>query len=145
MPSLDDAILLATRVHHGQVDRAGAPYILHPLRVLVQVDSQLERTVAVLHDVVEETELTLEHLRALGYAESVVYAVDCLSRRPGESYEELIERAKLDPVALRVKLADLRDHMDFFRLPAPLTDDDFQRFQRYQKAWKNLTAVSRCG
>lgn len=140
MPKLDDAILLAAQVHHGQTDRAGAPYILHPLRVMFRMETEAQRTAAVLHDVVEDSATTLDDLRRMGYSEQIVQAVDCLSRREGEDYMDLIRRAGSDPVARRVKLADLEDNMDIRRYAA-LDDKSIERLKRYHRAWMYLQAA----
>src|SRR4051812_38119694 len=112
MPSLEDAIALALDAHKGQREKAGSPYILHPMRVMLRLESDLERIVGVLHDVVEDTPYSFDALRKLGYAEEVLAALDCVTKRDGERYEDFIERAATNPVARRVKLADLEDNMD---------------------------------
>ena len=133
MSNLESAIAIATRAHQGQLDKAGAPYILHPLRVMQHMDSEEAKMVAVLHDVVEDTSVTLEELRAINFSETVVDAVDSLTRRAEESYEAFIERVKLNSLARKVKLADLEDNMDLQRLQH-ITDRDKQRWHRYAKA-----------
>lgn len=138
-PGIEDAILLAVTAHRGQRDRAGQPYVLHPLRVMMRLDGLHERMAAVLHDVVEDTEHSLESLRALGYPEPVLAALDCLTRRGGESYEEFVERILDDPLARRVKLADLEDNMDVRRLPT-FGDRDTERVARYLAAWHRIRA-----
>lgn len=135
MATLEEAIALAVRAHQRQKDKAGAPYILHPLRLMLRMDSEPAMMVAVLHDVVEDSPITLENLRELGFPETVVTAVDSLTRRPEESYEAFIDRVKLNPLARRVKLADLEDNMDLRRLQH-VTDRDQQRWERYAKASK---------
>ncbi len=137
MPTLEDAILLAVQAHRGQVEKAGQPYILHLLRVMFRVDSEQERMVAVLHDLVEDTHYTLDDLRALGYPPDVLAALDGLTRRPDETYEQFIERAAANPLARRVKLADLEDNLDIRRLSV-LTGRDLERLQRYLHAWRTL-------
>jgi (p)ppGpp synthase/HD superfamily hydrolase len=106
-----EAINLAITAHHGQVDKAGVPYIAHPLRVMNQMDSDTERIVAVLHDAVEDSSLTLGDLGRLGYSAEIIEAIDCLTRREGETYRQYIERLKQNPVAHKVKIADLQDNM----------------------------------
>lgn len=138
-PTLDDAILLAVQAHHGQRDKAGLPYILHPLRVMLGVQGETARMAAVLHDVVEDTPHTLDDLRRLGYPEAVVRAVDALTRRDGEAYGAFVERAAADPVARLVKLADLEDNMDIRRLPV-FGEPERRRLARYHAAWQRLTA-----
>lgn len=140
MASLENAISLAVQAHRGQKDYAGMPYITHPLRVMCRMKTQTEMMVAVLHDVVEDTHYTLDDLRKAGYPEEVVAAVDSLSRREGESYEEFIERITLNRLAMRVKLGDLEDNMDV-RRNNDLTEKDLQRLNRYTRAWHRLTAL----
>ncbi len=139
-PTLEDAILLAVQAHWGQKDKAGQPYVLHPLRMMARVHGEAERMAAVLHDVVEDTPYTLDQLRALGYPEEVVAAVDCLTRRETETYEQFIERVKTNRIARRVKLADLEDNMDVRRL-SDVTDRDRERLARYRRAWAALMAL----
>lgn len=141
MATLEDAIALAVQAHRGQADHYGQPYVLHPLRVMLRVDSDYERMAGVLHDVVEDTPHTLEDLRSMGYPEEVVEAVDCLTRRPTETYGALIERAAANPIARRVKLADLEDNMDIRRMSA-VTEKDLERLQRYLTAWRRLKGSS---
>lgn len=138
MPTIEDAVILATEAHRGQVDRAGVPYILHPLRLMCRVETDTERMIAVLHDVIEDTEYTLDNLSEMGYSEEIVEAVDCLSRRDDETYEQFIQRIKPNPLARRVKLADLLDNMDI-RRAGLLQEKDLERLQRYQNAWFELT------
>ena len=138
MAILEDAIALTVRAHRGQKDKADAPYILHPLRVMLRMQSDVEMMTAVLHDVVEDTGHTLEDLRQAGYPESVLAALDCLTRREGESYEEFIERIKPNPLARRVKVADLEDNMDLRRIAQP-QERDMERLKKYWQAWSNLT------
>ncbi|HEX8439495.1 GTP pyrophosphokinase, partial [Archangium sp.] len=131
MPTLEDAIALAVEAHRGQRDKAGQTYILHPLRVMLRLEGEAERMVAVLHDVVEDSSYTLEQLRGLGYPEEVLGALEHLTRRAGETYEAFIERVIPHPLARRVKLADLEDNMDVRRLPA-VTAKDAERLARYR-------------
>ena len=139
MATIEDALKLALEKHHGQTDKAGEPYILHPLRVMAQMQTEAEQIVAVLHDVVEDTDVTLDDLRRMGYSEEIVTALDHLSRRDDESYEQFIQRIKPHPLAVRVKLGDLRDNMDL-RRNAKLDEKALKRFQRYRKAWFELTS-----
>ncbi len=110
MPTIEDAILWATEVHRGQVDKAGHPYILHPLRVMLRMTSDDARFVAILHDTIEDSDHTLDDLRALGYSETIIAAVDAITRRADETYEQFIQRLKPNPLARKVKLADLLDN-----------------------------------
>lgn len=133
MPTLEDAIILAAQAHRGMVDKAGAPYILHPLRMMLRLETPAERIAAVLHDVVEDTGWTLDDLRAEGFAEEIVTAVDHLTRREGESYMAFIRRARQHPIARQVKQRDLEDNLDRRRL-ATITPRDEARLAKYERA-----------
>lgn len=137
MPTLEDAIALAASAHAGQRDKMGEPYILHPIRVMLRLKTEDERTVAILHDVVEDTHVTLDELRRLGYSEEIVQAVELLSRREGETYAEFIERVRPNALATRVKLADLEDNMDL-RRQIKLGDHEIERLTRYFRAYGRL-------
>ncbi len=138
MSNLEEAIAVAAQAHRGQRDRAGAPYILHPLRMMFAVQTDAERMAAVLHDVVEDTDWTLDALRERGFPEQVVTAVDHLTRREGESYEAFVRRAAAHPAARRVKVADLEDNMDVRRM-GTVSADDAERLTKYHRAWRLLT------
>jgi hypothetical protein len=131
--TLEHAIALAAKAHQGQVDKAGAPYILHPLRVMLSLITVEERITAVLHDVIEDCGWSPEMLRAEGFSETIIEAVDSVTRRTGESYEDFVLRAAANPVGRRVKLADLRDNCDLSRIAAP-TQRDHERVTKYHRA-----------
>jgi (p)ppGpp synthase/HD superfamily hydrolase len=135
MATLERAIEIACRAHAGQLDKAGAPYILHPLRLMLAVTRPEARMAAVLHDVVEDGEVTLEGLRAEGFSDVVVAAVEALTKRDDEEsdYEAFIRRLAPNPLAREVKLADLRDNCDLKRIAAP-TERDRERIKKYKKA-----------
>lgn len=139
-PLLAKAIDLAREAHHEQVDKAGAPYLDHPLRVMAQMQTDAEKMVAVLHDAVEDSELTLEDLIRHGFPGDVVDAVDAITKRAGEPYEGYLARVKANPVALRVKIADMSDNMDLGRIPNP-TEKDHQRLLKYQGVLPQLQAA----
>lgn len=114
-PTIESVILLAAEAHRGQTDKAGLPYILHPLRVMstfLAFEDEAARMVAVLHDIVEDTRIDLAFLKYHDYPADVVNAVDAISRREDETYVEYIERVSQNPLAARVKLADLHDNLD---------------------------------
>lgn len=142
MSTLERAIVIATTAHAGQRDKGGAPYILHPLRVMLRTSGESERIAAVLHDVVEDTPITIDALREFGFSREVLRAVQLLTKVEGESYGEFIARAATDDVARRVKLADIADNMDLTRIAAP-TPGDHARIERYGAARKYLEAVGR--
>lgn len=134
---LEKAILIAANAHQGQKDKAGQPYILHPLRVMFSVNGEIERICAVLHDVIEDTEVTLDDLRNEGFSEEVLSALDALTKRDGENYDDFITRILPNPIACRVKLADLRDNMDLSRIKNP-TEKDYQRIEKYRNAVEKI-------
>ncbi len=143
MPTLEDAIALAMKAHLGQKDRVGEPYILHPLRVMFRLGwdaPEAARIAAVLHDVVEDTAIQLRDLRRLGYSEEVLAAVELLSRRPEDSYEQFIERVLPNSTARKVKRADLEDNMELRRLPI-VTAKDLERLARYRSAWARIVTA----
>ena len=131
MATLERAIEIAARAHAGQVDKAGQAYILHPLRVMLRMKSAHERMAAVLHDVVEDTPVSLQQLVAEGFAPEVIAAVEALTKRPGESRMDAARRAAADPVARQVKLADNAENMDLSRIENP-TERDFARLEEYK-------------
>jgi (p)ppGpp synthase/HD superfamily hydrolase len=141
MATLERAIAIAARMHAGQLDKAGSPYILHPIRMMMRMTTAVEMMAAVLHDVVEDTSTTLEDLRREGFSEELVEAVDCLSRRTGETYEAFVARVAANPTAVRVKLADLADNMDLTRL-GEVRQKDLDRLLRYHESWKRLRGAS---
>ena len=133
MSTLERAIALAALAHEGQIDKAGAPYILHPLRVMLRLSTVDERIAGVLHDVMEDCGWTLDRLRAEGFSEAAIQGIDGVTRRSEETYEEFIARAATDEVARAVKLADLDDNCDLSRL-SQVTDRDLLRLKKYEKA-----------
>jgi (p)ppGpp synthase/HD superfamily hydrolase len=131
MSTLEYAISIAALAHAGQVDKAGQPYILHPLRVMLRVKTTHERIAAVLHDVVEDTSVTLEQLANDGFDDGILRAVEALTKRANESRIEAALRAAADPIALVVKLADNAENMDLSRILQP-TEKDFERLKEYE-------------
>lgn len=137
MAGIDKALQIAIRAHEGHTDRAGQPYILHPLRIMAGLNSMTEKIVAVLHDVVEDSDISIADLGEAGFSADIIQAVDALTRRPGEDYFDYIERLSVHPLAVRVKRADLRDNLDGSRLSS-FTDRDQARFQKYLTALQML-------
>ena len=129
MPTLSNAIMLATQAHAGHTDKGGQPYILHPLRVMLRLATEEEQIVGVLHDLVEDCQgWTLHRLRQEGFADHLV---------DGEPYEAYVLRAGSNPIGRAVKLADLADNMDRSRL-AQITAKDEERLARYARAVEAL-------
>lgn len=137
MATLDKAILIAAKVHYGQKDRCGVSYILHPIRVMMRVHSEAEKIAAILHDVIEDSDWTLDDLRNAGFTEAIIQAVNCLTKRDKEPYMDYIERTKQNPTALKVKLADLEDNMNLTRMN-DVSKKDTERLLHYHKAWTAL-------
>lgn len=131
MPTLERAIEIAAKAHSGQQDKAGEPYILHPVRVMLRVTTEQERIAAVLHDVVEDTDVSLDELRAEGFAEAVIQAIDALTKREGESRIDAAHRAAADSIARIVKLADNAENSDLSRIANP-TERDLARMKEYE-------------
>jgi len=136
--TLDDAIQVARQAHEGQLDKSGRPYIAHPLRVMGAVRDPHERMTAVLHDVVEDTGVTLEDLAAAGCPAEVVDAVAAISKKPGEDADAYLARVAANPIALAVKRADIADNMSPERL-SRLDEETQERLRaKYQAALRVL-------
>jgi hypothetical protein len=131
------AIRLAVEAHGSVIGKDGAPYILHPLRLMMKGASYDEQIVAVLHDTIEDTPLTLSALTVAGFPARIVEAVDAVTNRPGEDYEAFLERIALNPLAVKVKLLDLYDNIDVTRL-ASLGEKELQRTAKYHRAISRL-------
>ncbi|HRK34186.1 MAG TPA: HD domain-containing protein [Candidatus Hydrogenedentes bacterium] len=138
MSTLERAIAIAAEAHAGQTDKAGAPYILHPLRVMLQLQSNEDRIAGVLHDVIEDSAWKVDDLRLEGFPETVLEALDSVAKREGETYESFVERAGKNEIGRRVKLADLIDNSDLSRITAP-SEKDHARIAKYRRAIKMLT------
>ena len=137
MSTVERAIALAAVAHEGQIDKAGAPYIFHVLRVMLRLQTPEERMAGVLHDIVEDCGWTLDRLRAEGFPEEVVLGVDAVTRREAETYEEFVLRAKAHPIGRRVKMADIADNSDVTRLPK-ITERDQARLEKDRRAMEVL-------
>ena len=135
---LERAIRLAAKVHKGQVDRFGNPYILHVMRVMMQGRDNDEQILGALHDVIERSDLKTNDIRRKGFPSRVVKALDHISRKNGESYERYIDRVMEDSLAARVKLHDLADKMDLLHVTV-LDDSDVKRFNRQLSAYHRLS------
>lgn len=130
---LDKAIKLAVDSHVGQLDKGGNPYILHPLRVMLSMADEDDRICAVLHDVIEDSDVTLGDLKKQGFSYEVIRTVDCLTKKTGEKYESFLDRVLSDERAIRVKIADIEDNMDLTRIPNA-SQKDFDRIKKYEQA-----------
>ncbi len=141
---ISEAIAFATKMHHGQFDKAGLPYILHPLKVmyLVKSDDEELMAVAVSHDVVEDCfasdhEAGYSALKAIGMTKRVIDAVRLLTKRKDQSYDEYIAGVLTNKDSIRVKMADIRHNNDLRRLKG-ITDKDFKRIEKYTRTYHRL-------
>ncbi len=127
---LEKAIGLAVQAHCGQKDKSGMPYILHPLRVMQRCDTVDEKIVAILHDTIEDTDITVEKLLDEGFPSYIVEAIDAVSRKEGESYEDFVRRSSMNELGKRVKINDLLDNLDGSRLSS-FSEKEVERFNKY--------------
>jgi (p)ppGpp synthase/HD superfamily hydrolase len=138
MDGLSRAIAIASEAHAGQLDKGGQPYILHPLRVMMQMRSDNEKIAAVLHDVAEDCpSWPLSRLRQEAFSYGVLAALDNLTRRHGEAYDDFIDRCSTHTISAWVKLADLMDNLNLTRIPEP-SEADIERRNKYLRAITRL-------
>lgn len=137
---ISKALDIAKTAHRGQLDKGGNPYILHPIAVSQLVDSEEEKIVALLHDVVEDTDITLEYLKLAGFSDNIIAAVSVLTKQPGVSYDDYISKLKENPIAARVKVADITHNSDISRIPNP-TEKDLERIKRYKAKLAKLKST----
>jgi (p)ppGpp synthase/HD superfamily hydrolase len=143
--SLHLAVQVAARAHQHQKRKDGTPYVAHPFKVLLRAQSMITegfpfepvegqdvQIVAILHDVVEDTDVTFDELRELGFSENVLGALDSVTKRPGEKYMDFVARSKNNPVGRVVKLADIADNLEDQSALDP-DEADFLK-KRYEKA-----------
>ena len=133
----DKALQIAVQAHAGQKDKAGHDYIMHPMRVSERCGDMQAKIVALLHDTIEDSDVTADYLREEGFTEEIVEAVLAVTRREEEDYDDYVRRAAQNELGKIVKLADLEDNMDIRRLPE-LTDHDVERLRKYLRAWQYL-------
>ena len=139
--NLDRAIQIAVEAHKNQKDKYGAPYLGHVSRVMNAGKTDDERIVGVLHDLIEDTPWTFDDLKKEGFSSNVIEAIRCLTKKSeDENYESFVDRIKINPLAIRVKLNDLRDNMDIRRLPM-VTEKDVPRLNKYLKAYHLLAVL----
>ena len=132
------AAVLACELHKGQVDKAGVDYIQHPLYVASQVKTEQEKAVALLHDVLEDSDITAADLLAYGLSNEVVTAVQTLTKKKGQSYQDYLEKVKSNNLARVVKLADLKHNSDLSRLKT-VSNTDYERVKKYKNAIRYLS------
>ncbi len=134
---LETAIRLAAKVHKGQVDRFGKPYILHVMRVMMRGQDNEEQVLGALHDVLERSAMTVEDLSKKGFPPRITKSLEHISRHPEESYEQYIDRVMQDNLAIRVKLHDLTDKMDLLHVET-LSHADLKRYNKQLAAYHRM-------
>lgn len=135
---IDIALAIARKAHAGQVDKAGVDYIQHPLYVASQIKTEQEKAVALLHDVLEDSDITVADLLAYGLSNEVVTAVQTLTKKKGQSYQDYLEKVKSNNLARVVKLADLKHNSDLSRLKT-VSNTDYERVKKYKNAIRYLS------
>lgn len=135
--NLKKAFEVAQQAHSGQYDKAHIPYINHPLYISEKFDSEEEKIVALLHDVCEDSDTTLEDLKHHGFCNKIIEAIDAITKRVDESYDEYVNRLKQNELAIKIKIKDLEHNMDLSRISNP-TSKDFLRVKKYEAVLKEL-------
>ena len=139
--NLERAIEIAQEAHKGVKDKGGHDYINHLIRVMHAMSNDQEKIVAILHDVVEDSDWTFERLKEEGFEDSVIESLRCVTKySEEEDYQEFIKRATTNKIATKVKMADIEDNLDLSRL-GTLTEKDLTRIKKYKKALKYLKAL----
>lgn len=133
MANLEKAIVIATNAHIGQLDKGGAPYILHPMRVMMRMETIPGKILALFHDIVEDTHINIEDLTNEGFSDAVIDGVDCITKRNGESYNNYIERVISNPLSAECKLEDMRDNSNIYRI-LKVKKEHIKMITKYHKA-----------
>jgi (p)ppGpp synthase/HD superfamily hydrolase len=128
---IEKAFGLALKAHLNQKDRYGQPYIFHPVRVMIKMDNEKEKVVAILHDVIEDSEFTYQDLCDSGFSPEIIDAVASISKQDDEEYFDYIKRVMENPIAVKVKLGDLEDNMDIRRIEI-ISENDIERLKAYR-------------
>ena len=137
MDIIEKLLEIALKAYIGKKDKAGKTYILHPLRIMAKMTTEKEMAIALLHDVIEDSDFTAEDLLNDNIPSDVVEAVQCLTKENGESYEEFVIRVAKNKLAAKIKKADIEDNINVLRLSA-VEDKDLERIVKYHKAWHYL-------
>ena len=140
MNKIEKALEIALSAHGGQVDKAGKPYILHPLRLMLQLEDEIDMISALLHDVLEDSHYTPDKLAELGIPEKAIEVISYLTRKKNETYEEFIKRAGSNRRARQIKKLDIKDNMNISRI-SNITQKDMDRLVKYHAALKYLNSV----
>ena len=138
-PATKRAMLLALDAHKGQYDKGGLPYIMHPLHVAESMETEDECVVALLHDVLEDTETTVLDLQEWGITDRQIEALKLLCHDESVPYLEYVQKLRSNPIAVKVKIADLRHNADLTRL-TEASEEDRKRAEKYKQALQLLQA-----
>lgn len=131
------ALNIAYRAHQGQLDKGGCPYIFHPFHLAEQMETEEEVCVALLHDVLEDSDTKIDDLISLGFSETIIEAVITLTKEKGCSYSDYIQRVNKNPLSKKIKCADIAHNLDLSRLNQ-MSDQDRERYSCYQRALEIL-------
>lgn len=137
MDLIETSLQIALNAYKDKKDKAGEAYILHPLRLMAKMETIEEKTVALLHDVVEDSDYTADYLKSEGIPSNIVDAVLALTKNEGEDYESFIERVLTNKLAIKVKIADIEDNINVLRLKS-ISNTDLQRVEKYHRSWQKL-------
>lgn len=135
------ALKLCFEAHRDQIDKSGMPYVLHPFHLAEQMDTEESTIVALLHDIVEDTDYTLQDLKALGFPSNVIDALALMTHDPKVPYMEYVKGISANPLATKVKLADLRHNSDLSRLDS-VDEKALSRVKKYAAAIELLESVA---
>ena len=141
MSYLERALQIAVEAHAGQEDKSGLPYVFHPIRVMLRCQNNDAKIAALLHDVVEDTPVTLDQLCQEGFSEEVLSAVRLLTHEPSVPYEDYVRNLSVNPIAREVKLADLEDNSDIRRMKG-VDEKAVARLRKYLMAYRFLTGAT---
>ncbi|HED37191.1 MAG TPA: GTP pyrophosphokinase [Ignavibacteria bacterium] len=137
MNKLESAVLIAIKAHQNQIDKGGLPYILHPLRIMIKMQTDEEMIVAMLHDVVEDSKISLKDISKYEFDKKIMSALKVLTYSTDQNYEDYIKKISKNKLASKIKIADLKDNLNLNRLPY-LNKKDLERINKYHKALKYL-------
>ena len=138
--NLEKAIQIAVEAHAGTKDKGGKAYILHPISVMMRVETEEEKIVAILHDVVEDTDWTFDALRKEGFSETVIEALETVTKySEEEDYDDFIQRSLKNDIGRKVKIIDLRENLDVTWI-GELYPKDIERINKYKRALQTLKA-----
>jgi len=138
--NLETAIAIALEAHKGQPDKAGSPYILHCLRVMLKGETLNEQIVGVLHDTIEDTNVKAKDLQKAGFTEEIIDAIECLSKRENEDHKKYLSRVLSNKIAIKVKLNDLEDNLNLLRLKE-IKESDIKRLNKYLETYRMLSGI----